>query len=123
VSYRRKGETAWRQALPLPQLDGEVVSGGVPRDGGGEHFNHYIAPNTEYECRLLLSDPDGVTGRRERVATVRTRREPQTSADGHVYHFGYTGVRQEPAFTGLPAAYYTGSDQSDHSRELPPRAR
>jgi hypothetical protein len=136
VSYRRKGETAWRQALPLLRLDGEVVSGGVPRDGGGEHFNHYIAPNmfagsilnlepdTEYECRLLLSDPDGVTGKRERIVTVRTRREPQASPDGHVYHvypFGYTGVRQEPAFTGLLAAYYIGSDQSDHSRELPPR--
>ncbi len=138
VTYRKTGDTIWRQALPLTRLDGEVVTGGLPRDGGGEHFNHYLAPNmfagsilnlepdTQYECRLLLSDPDGVAGNRMRTLTVRTRKVPQPSADGHVYHvypFGYTGVRLQPAYTGLLAAYFTGSDQSDHSRELPPRVQ
>ena len=33
VSYRKKGEQQWRNALPLLRLQGEVVSGGVHRDG------------------------------------------------------------------------------------------
>jgi hypothetical protein len=138
VAYRKQGDTAWHEALPLLRLDGEVVNGGIPRDGPGEHFNHYVAPNmfagsvlnlqpdTVYETRLVLSDPDGVTGKRERILTARTRKEPQPAAGGHVYHvypFNYAGARLSPAFTGLLAAYYTGSDQSDHSRELPPRVQ
>jgi hypothetical protein len=41
----------------------------------------------------------------------------------HVYPFDYQGPKQQPAFTGLLAAYYLGSDESDHSREMPPRVR
>ena len=137
VSYRRKGEQQWRTALPLMRLQREVVAGGVPRDGGG-HFYKYVAPNmfagsilnlepdTEYECRFVLSDPDGVRGKKERRVAVRTRKEPQPAAGGAVYHvypFDYRGPKQQPAFTGLLAAYYLGSDQSDHSRALPPRVQ
>ena len=42
---------------------------------------------------------------------MRTRVEPQPGQGGHVYHvypFGYKGERQQPAFTGLMAAYYHG---------------
>ena len=74
VSYRRKGEQPWRKALPLFRLQNESVVGGLPRDGDGQHFNRYVAPNmfagsilnlepdTVYEARLVLSDPDGVHG-------------------------------------------------------------
>ena len=85
-----------------------------------------LEPDTEYECRFVLADPDGVQGKRDRTVTVRTRREPQPGVGGRVYHvypFGYTESRQQPAFTGLLAAYYLGSDQSDHSREMPPRVQ
>ena len=135
VTYRKKGEQQWRNALPLLRLQRESVLGGVPRDGGG-HFYSYVAPNmfagsilnlepdTEYECRLVLSDPEGVRGKRDRVVTVRTRKEPQPATGGAVYHvypFDYRGTKQQPAFTGLLAAYYLGSDQSDHSRASAPR--
>jgi hypothetical protein len=138
VSYRRTGEQGWRRALPLLRLQGERVTGGVPRDGDGEHFNRYTAPNmfagsilnlepdTEYECRLVLSDPDGVRGKSIMIITVRTRREPVAATGGAVYHvypFDYQGIRQQPAFTGLLAAYYRGSDQSDHSRAMPARVQ
>jgi hypothetical protein len=137
VSYRKKGEQPWHDALPMLRLQGEVVAGGVPRDGGG-HFYQYVAPNmfagsilnlepdTEYECRFVLSDPEGVRGKKERIVTVRTRKEPQPATGGAVYHvypFDYRGTKQQPAFTGLLAAYYLGSDQSDHSRALPPRVQ
>jgi hypothetical protein len=138
VSYRRKGEQPWRKALPLFRLQNESVVGGLPRDGDGQHFNRYVAPNmfagsilnlepdTVYEARLVLSDPDGVRGVKLRTVTVRTRAEPRPATGGHVYHvypFDYKGTRQQPAFTGLLAAYYLGSDQSDHSREMPPRVQ
>jgi hypothetical protein len=137
VTYRKKGDREWRQALPMLRLDGERVSGGAPRDGA-RAFYTFVAPNmfagsilnlepgTEYECRFVLSDPDGVKGKVERTATVRTREEPMPASGGHVYHvypFGYQGAKQQPAFTGLLAAYYMGSDQSDHSNVMPPRVQ
>ena len=57
---------------------------------------------------------------------MRTRKEPQAAAGGrtfHVYPFDYKGAKQEPAFTGLLAAYYMGADQSDHSNTFPPRVQ
>jgi hypothetical protein len=137
VTFRKKGERQWRKALPLLRLQRESVTGGTPREGGTQYFS-YVAPNmfagsilnlepgTEYECRFLLSDPDGVKGKAETTVTVRTRKEPEPAAGGrvfHVYPFGYKGAKQEPAFTGLLAAYYMGSDESDHANVLPPRVR
>jgi hypothetical protein len=137
VTFRKKGDQKWHPALPLMRLQREQVSGGTPREGSGHYFT-YVAPNmfagsilnlepdTEYECRFMLTDPDGVRGKSERIVTVRTRKEPQPAEGGHVYHvypFGYKGARQEPSFTGLMAAYYMGSDHSDHSNAFPPRVQ
>jgi hypothetical protein len=137
VTFRKKGEQQWRNGLPLLRLQHEQVPGGSPREGGGHYFK-YLAPNmfagsllnlepdTEYECRFVLSDPDGVKGKAEKTVTVRTRAEPHPAAGGHVYHvypFGYKGAKQEPSFTGLLAAYYMGADESDHSNAFPPRVQ
>jgi len=135
VSYRKTGESDWRDGLPLFRLQRESVPGGPPRDGDGTFFS-YVAPNmfagsilnldpdTEYECRFVLSDPDGVTGETVKTVFARTRKEPEAADGGRVYHvypFEYKGPRQEPEYTGLLAAYYTGSDHSDHSNSMPPR--
>ncbi|HTA51331.1 MAG TPA: hypothetical protein VK757_01015, partial [Candidatus Acidoferrum sp.] len=137
VTFRKKGEQQWRPALPLLRLQHEHVPGGLPREGGAHYFT-YVAPNmfagsildlepdTEYECRFVLSDPDGVHGNAHRAVTVRTRKEPMPAEGGHVYHvypFGYKGPKQEPSFTGIMAAYYQGSDESDHSNAFPPRVQ
>ncbi len=137
VAYRKKGERPWRNGLPLLRLQHEQVQGGIPREGGRHYFS-YVAPNmfagsllnldpdTEYECRFTLTDPDGVVGRAERLVTVRTRKEPQPARGGrvfHVYPFGYQGPKQQPAFAGLLAAYYMGADESDHSNVMPPRVQ
>jgi hypothetical protein len=137
VTYRKRGEQKWRTALPMLRLQHESVRGGTPRDGGGHYFS-YVAPNmfagsilnlepdTEYECHFVLSDPDGVKGKAEQTVKLRTRREPAPATGGHVYHvypFGYKGPKQEPAFTGLLAAYYMGADESDHSNVLPARVQ
>ena len=132
VSYRKPGEPQWRQALPMLRLQHEQVS------GGNRSPYHYSAPNmfagsilnldanTDYECRFTLTDPDGVKGKAERIVKAHTRAEPQPAAGGHTYHvypFGYKGPKQEPAFTGLLAAYFMGSDQSDHSNASQPRVQ
>ncbi len=137
VTYRKAGEQQWREGLPLLRLQHESVTGGAASDGGSTYYS-YVAPNmfagsilnldpgTEYECRFVLTDPDGVKGKAEKTVTLRTRREPQPAAGGHTYHvypFDYKGARQQPAFTGLLAAYYMGSSQSDHSNVAPPRVQ
>ena len=137
VTFRKRGEEKWRDALPLLRLHHEQVPGGLPREGG-QHYFQYVAPNmfagsilnlepdTEYECRFVLSDPDGVRGTTHRTVNVRTRKEPMPAEGGHVYHvypFGYKGRKLEPSFTGIMAAYYLGSDQSDHSNAFPPRVQ
>lgn len=137
VRYRVKGASVWREGLPLLRLNGEQVLGGKPKHGD-PHFYDYVAPNmfagsllnlepdTDYEARFTLVDPDGVTGTAEQVVTLRTRPAPKAPAGGktyHVYPYGYAGTKIEPAFTGLMAAYYRGSDQSDHSVVMPPRVQ
>ncbi|MGH8207911.1 MAG: hypothetical protein ACRETK_14140, partial [Steroidobacteraceae bacterium] len=136
VSYRKHGEKSWHRALALFRLQREAVTGTVA--AGGEHFNHYVAPNmfagsilnlepdTQYDCRFVLTDTDGVKGRAIRIVTVHTRKEPEPAAGGAVYNvypFGFKGPKQQPAFTGLLAAYYLGSSETDHSRAMPPRVK
>ena len=70
------------------------------------------------------TDPDGVTGAAEQTVTARTRAKPRAAKGGHVYHvypFGFKGPMQQPAFFGLMAAYYFGSDETDHYNAEPPR--
>ena len=81
-------------------------------------------PNTS--AGFLLTDPDGADGETARTVTVRTRPEPMPFDGGNVYHVyppGYDGPREEPAFTGLLAAYYTGASGSDNFNTYPPRVR
>ena len=83
-----------------------------------------LQPATEYDVRLVMSDPDGVKGDAQKLVTVRTRPEPQPSTGGktyHVYPVGYEGARQEPSFTGLMAAYYMGAAHFDYQNAYPPR--
>jgi hypothetical protein len=149
VGYRRKGEQAWRKALPLLRVHHEVINSAEPPfqpaepsaanpNGSRENPWHYdtgnmfagsilnLDPDTDYECRFQLSDPDGVSGDKEKLITVRTRKEPQPAPGGHVYHvypIGWTGPKQQPAFIGLMRAYNTGSSASDHDHTFPPRVQ
>ena len=85
-----------------------------------------LQPDTEYECRFVLGDPDGVAGETTKTVTVRTRSEPQPATGGKVYHVypvGYEGQKQEPAFTGLMSAYYMGTAHYDYQNAFPPRVQ
>jgi Right handed beta helix region len=127
VSYRRKGEQAWKDGPLMLRIGNERINENAlqyttPNGFAGSIFD--LQPATEYECRFVMSDPDGIEGRAERLVSVRTRVEPKPAAGGKVYHVyppAYNGQKQEPAFTGLLAAYYTGSSHSDNFNTYPPR--
>jgi len=129
VSYRKRGDQTWKEGLPLLRLGDERINENafqyiVPRMFAGSIFD--LEPDTEYECRFVLTDPDGVEGNPENVVTVRTRFEPKPAAGGNVYHVyppAYNGPKQEPAFTGLLAAYYQGSSGADYFNSFPPRVQ
>jgi hypothetical protein len=121
VSYRKAGSAAWKKALPLLRLGGEkvyrrdlYVDYTVPEMFAGSIFD--LEPDTEYEARLELRDPDGVTGEALRTVKVRTRGEPKAAGGRvlHVYPPAWRGEKLQPAFTGLKAAYY-GSGRGDWS--------
>ena len=120
VGYRMAGEPNWRQALPLLRIGGErTYDDAVNLDYVAPHMFAGsildLEPDTEYECRLVMRDPDGVKGEATRVVKVRTRGEPRAYEEGrilHVYPVGYRGARDEPSFTGLKKAYF-GSGGGD----------
>src|SRR5438067_6596930 len=85
VSYRKQGETQWKQGLPLFRLQGEQIYQGQgvfdvvsPNMFAGSIFD--LEPDTPYEARFVLSDPDGLMGHSgktfTKTLTVRTRTEP-----------------------------------------------
>jgi hypothetical protein len=105
VSYRKLGTTAWKQGLPFLRLQGERIyqSEGVfdvtsPNMFAGSILD--LDPDTPYEARFVMSDPDGIKGQRGTTATktvsVRTRREPKPFESGRVFHVypkGYQGTK------------------------------
>jgi hypothetical protein len=156
VQYREKGQSVWKEALPLFRIQNEENIFAFPPTNTGDDFwttpiygatNNridYVAPNlfagsifdlqpdTEYECKFIMSDPDGVRGTdsggstAQKFVTVRTRPEPKPFNGGKVYHvypFEYKGPKQEPAFPNLMAAYYIGWCVADWGNLAPPRVQ
>jgi hypothetical protein len=117
VSYRKQGETVWMQGLPLLRLQSERIyqTDGVfnvisPNMFAGSILD--LEPDTAYEARFTMSDPDGFIGHTAKTVTktvsVRTRPEPKLYTNGRVFHVyppNYRGTRIEPAFDGLMCAY------------------
>ena len=130
VSFRARGERAWRTALPLLRLHGERVYSEsridvvAPNMFAGSILD--LMPDTDYEARFLIADPDGVRGDAERMAVVRTRAEPTRPIGGrtfHVYPHGFSGPKTEPAFEGLMCAYNEWCAGTDWATSGRPRVR
>ena len=131
VHFRRKGTSDWTQALPLLRIGGEKIYGHEQRwvyttdeMFAGSIFN--LNPNTVYECRFKLNDPDGVEGQDEQTVLVQTKAEPMPYAYGRVYHVyppGHKGPKEDPAFTGLNEAYYGGGNTGDWWNVPEPRVQ
>ena len=107
MQYRKKGDTAWKTGLPMQRIGGAgeevgAVTGQsslmhylVPNMMSGSLF--YLTPDTDYETKFTLSDPDG--GSAARTVTFHTRKEPMPASGGHVYHVypaDWKGPKQEP---------------------------
>jgi hypothetical protein len=130
VAFRKQGETAWRPALPLLRLHGERVYSEsrvdvvAPNMFAGSLLD--LDPDTAYEARFIITDPDGVVGVAEHSALVRTRAEPKRYAGGrefHVYPHGFAGVKTEPSFEGLMCAYNEWCAGTDWATSGRPRVR
>ncbi|MGH7969321.1 MAG: hypothetical protein ACREIC_11400, partial [Limisphaerales bacterium] len=118
VSYRKKGMTEWKPAMPMMRIYHEhTYWGSAKRD---DHIINVVQPNmfagsildlepgTAYEARFVLSDPDGVSGEATHIVTVSTRKEPKPATGGHVYHvypLGWKGPREPNSYIGLNCAY------------------
>ncbi len=122
TAYRIVGANSWKEALPLLRIGGERIFREaeqleylVPDLFAGSILD--LSPDTEYECRFTMKDPDAAEGELIRTVKVRTRAEPKAAADGkilHVYPADWKGKKEEPSFLGLKAAYY-GSGLGDWS--------
>ena len=112
VYYRESGGNECRSFLPLLRIGNEKC--GTPEWNyttenmfAGSIFD--LKPHTEYECRLVIKDPDGLDGESEKRLTVKTRAKPDISNSGnmrHVYPENWKGRREEPSYNGLLHAYY-----------------
>lgn len=115
VSYRKQGDQPWRPALPLLRLHGEQTWSRntwnlvAPNMFAGSILD--LEPDTAYEARFVMTDPDGVAGpagNATKTVTVRTRPEPKPAETGktyHVYPTKWQGPKIEPAFEGIMCAY------------------
>ena len=86
-----------------------------------------LAPDTEYEIPLRARRSRRRDGRGDNDGhRAHTRRSRKPAAGGktyHVYPVGWKGPKQEPAFTGLMAAYYMGAAHFDYQNAFPPRVQ
>src|SRR4029453_14069040 len=87
VAYRPAGQSGWREGMPLLRIGGGRVFRApynVPDRFAGSIID--LDPDTDYEVRLTLKDPDGTTGTTIQTVKVRTRGEPKAATGGRVLH-------------------------------------
>lgn len=86
VSYRAEGEKNWKTAMPLVRIPaGNTGMRTRPsymwmNKHSGSIFD--LQPDTEYEIRLSLNDPDG--GKVTETVKARTRPVPRQAADARI---------------------------------------
>jgi len=120
VSFRQKGEREWRQGMSLFRVgtgpdsqEGEARLEGGDRESWPYLLGNIFAgsvldlkPDTPYEIKLVLSDPDGGTA--SRILQARTRAVPMAPKPVRVLHVipgdgGGSGTQADP-LRGLVAA-------------------
>jgi hypothetical protein len=136
VTYRKKGEKDWHKAMPLMRLQHERVYWGnkktddhifnvmVPNMFAGSILD--LEPDTVYEARFVLTDPDGVRGKATHIATVKTRAEPKPAAGGHVFHVypdDWKGPKEPNSYVGLNCGYNYHCQGGDESLADRPRVQ
>jgi len=114
VAFRKKGEQAWREALPMLRVQNEVVEFHYPDQQAilcGNLFAGSVLslqPGMEYEVRFTMTDPDGGAPAEPKVVIAATRDVPRAFEGGrklHLYPEGYAGKRESESYTDIMAAY------------------
>jgi len=127
VNYKALGTEAWKDAMPLFRIGGENIGNKEiayvsPNLFSGSIFD--LEPDTAYEVKLTLTDPDGIeTGQPEHYMVLRTRKEPVATLQGrlrHVYPPDFKGPKEQPAYEGLLHAYYGYKRYADHNHTVDP---
>lgn len=108
VAYRKVGDSAWAEGYPLFRTFNDSVSpeNAVP---DGHMFAGSIVdltPDTEYEIRLTLNDPDG--GSTERSMRLRTAAIPRIPANLQRRHVVPLAAGQTPGGSGTDSDPYRG---------------
>lgn len=114
VAYRAQGDETWRSAMNLMRIeniahDGRGLDAPVmpENDRGRPHWNFdppiaygnllagsifHLQPDTAYDIRLRLTDPDG--GEAQRIVTTRTRAVPDAPTGGRTLRVTPVTIRQ-----------------------------
>ena len=113
VRFRKAGDVQWRDYLPLYRIglglkiQNSMIGRGayyeIPDALAGSIMD--LEPGTEYEVRLELRDPDGVSGEAVRSLRLKTRSEPVVPATPvevrHVYPPDHKGDKEKPVFENI----------------------
>ena len=135
VFYRIVGTDDWKQGMnlqrtPHTQHSQRSYPFTLPNMFAGSILD--LQEDTEYECKFVMSDPDGVLGNDTEIVTARTRPEPKpaaTEAEGgegkvyHVYPREWTGPKETPNYPNLMGAYFENWANGDWSRFCFPRVK
>jgi len=84
VAFRKKGQTQWKNGLPMLRVHHEVSNQQFGPYRTGNLFAGsvlFLEPATSYEVRFTMSDPDGGAPTEPKIVTATTRAEPKV-ADG-----------------------------------------
>jgi len=87
LEYRRKGDSSWRDALPMMRVNREVANWDFEPYAAENLFAGSIMSldaDTEYEVRVSLFDPDG--GEADSTLVVRTRAVPVAPKENRQLH-------------------------------------
>ncbi|MEA2063281.1 MAG: right-handed parallel beta-helix repeat-containing protein [Gemmatimonadota bacterium] len=82
VEYRMEGENKWRKGMPLRRIPAGRLATTFTWENRHSGSIFDLKPDTGYEIRLRLSDPDG--GSAERTVRARTRPVPRAAPDATV---------------------------------------
>jgi hypothetical protein len=131
VQYRKKGSRVWKHGMNLFRLNNERVFSNVRFDVISP--NVFIGsildlePDTAYDVRLTMTDPDGVLGGGRKDVVVRTRPEPMPYKGGRVFHCYPHGTpdagKIQPAFEGFYDTYNNSGSGTDMTWATRPRVR
>lgn len=108
VSYRVVGDSVWKQSMPLRRVESDALMERKPPESQTIHAGSilFLRPDTEYEVKLDLVDPDG--GATSRQFKQRTWKEPQAPAPTRTLYVvpgngGGSGTVDDP-FRGMAKA-------------------